>query len=295
MSSELLNRRRFLRGGSAALASLAFATTGIADSSDAAPKREVYSPEDRPDLEIIDVHCHAGRGAEYGTADPDVPQWKRWNDPQAVLEGAAEAGIHKCVIFPIHNDTYEEANAEIAGYVRQYPDRFIGFAKHDPKTEKGRIRTMLLHEVSVLGLKGLKLHAVPTPEIMDSVLELGIPIIMHPRRVGDSLPVVEDHPEVNFILAHLGSYQSKIPAEHALAIQAARRYPNLHLETSAVSKLSFLEKAAREVPPNQLLFGSDGPGNHMKGELQKVLDLNVAKHRKRMVLSGNARRLIGLE
>ena len=113
---------------------------------------------------IIDAHCHAGKGLNYDKKDnPATAPWTTFNDPQWVLRQAKEAGISQSVIFPISNRTYAQANAEIAGYVRQYPDRLIGFAKHDPKAEAGTIRAALTREVRELGLKGLKLHAVPSP------------------------------------------------------------------------------------------------------------------------------------
>lgn len=57
-------------------------------------------------------------------------------------------------------------------------------------------------------MKELKLHAVPTPEILKVFGELRISILMHPPRVEDSLKVVRDHPQIDVILAHLGSFAS---------------------------------------------------------------------------------------
>src|SRR5579871_5267536 len=196
---------------------------------------------------IIDAHCHAGKGLNYAKRDdPASAPWTTFNDPQWVLRQANEAGISQSVIFPISNRTYAQANAEIAGYVRQHPDRLIGFAKHDPKAEAGTIRAALTREVRELGLKGLKLHAVPSPEILDVVAELRIPIIMHPPRVGDCLEVVRAHPRIDFILAHLGSFASHNWTEHRRAIDAARALPNLYLETSSVVFFPYLEQAARQ-------------------------------------------------
>src|SRR5205823_1769250 len=79
--------------------------------------------ESKPAGLIIDCHCHAGKG-EAMTAP-----WTSYADPQVTLRRAAEAGIDKTVIFPIHNPTYEKANQEIAGLVAKYTDRFIAFAK----------------------------------------------------------------------------------------------------------------------------------------------------------------------
>src|SRR5437762_827411 len=96
---------------------------------------------------VIDAHCHAGKGMNYGKDDPFAAPWTTFNDPERVLRQADAAGISQTIIFPISNLTYEQANAEIAGYVRRWPAKFIGFAKHDPKTEAGKIRDMLIHEI----------------------------------------------------------------------------------------------------------------------------------------------------
>ncbi len=241
---------------------------------------------------VIDTHCHAGKGMNYGRGDRTHDPWTTYNDPKWVLRQAAEAGIDRSVIFPISNITYQKANEEIAGYVRQYPDRLIGFAKHDPKAEAGKIRTLLTHEVRELGLKGLKLHAVPSPEILETVAELRIPILMHPPRVGDSLEVVRTHPQINFILAHLGSFASRDWREHVLAIEAAQHLPNLYLDTSAVVFFLYLERAAQGLPAEKLLFGSDAPLVDARVELSKIRLLKLPREKEEKVLGGNIRRLL---
>src|SRR5438034_1155620 len=83
---------------------------------------------------VIDCHVHAGHAS--GLTDP----WTTIADPADILRRMNEAGVDKACIFPISNRTYEIANREIAAICRKYPGRFIGFAKHDPNTEAGRIR-----------------------------------------------------------------------------------------------------------------------------------------------------------
>jgi predicted TIM-barrel fold metal-dependent hydrolase len=243
---------------------------------------------------VIDVHGHAGRGLNFAKGDPVADPWTTYNDPKWNLRQAEEAGIDRSVIFPIHNSTYERANEEIASYVRQHPHRFIGFAKHDPKSEAGKIRLLLTHEVRKLGLKGLKLHAVPTPEILEAVAELGIPILMHPPRVEDCLEVVRSHPKIDFILAHLGSFASRNWRDHLLAIEASKSLPNLHLDTSGVVFFRYLERAAQELPAERLLFGSDAPLVDARVELFKIRLLKLPRDKEEKVLGGNARRLLKL-
>ena len=108
-------------------------------------------PQGRQDPKIIDAHCHAGKGLNYASNDPTSDPWTTYNNPELTLRRARQARIDKTIIFPINNVTYRQANEEIASYVRRWPDEFIGFAKHDSRTEAGKIRKMLLREVRELG------------------------------------------------------------------------------------------------------------------------------------------------
>ncbi len=270
-----MNRRRFMQLGMGSTLALNANTARAATDAR---------------LEIIDAHCHAGKGFNYGKADSDP--WTTFNDPQWTLRRMEEAGIDRTVIFPINNTSYQEANEEVARYVRRWPTKFIGFAKHDAKTEAGKIRDLLRHEVRNLGLKGLKLHGQPSPEMLETVEELRIPILVHPDTVGDLLPIAAANPQVAFILAHLGSFASREWREHVRAIEAARRLPNLYLETSSVVFVQYLEQAAHELPATKLIFGSDGPLVDARVELNKVRLLKLSPESEALVLGGNIRRLI---
>src|SRR5262245_3633817 len=260
----------------------------------AASRLRAHDPQaDQPPPRIIDAHCHAGKGLNYGKGDPRSAPWTTFNDPERALRQADAAGITQTVIFPINNTTFEKANEEIAGYVRRYPGKFIGFAKHDPKTEAGKIRELLTREVRELSLKGLKLHAVPSEEMLAVVEELRIPILAHPPRVADLLEVVRVRPKINFILAHLGSFASRDWEEHVRAIEAAKALPNLYLETSSVVFFEFLERAARELPAEKLLFGTDGPLVDQRVEVHKVRLLNLPPEKAELVFAGNILRILG--
>ncbi len=140
-----MKRREFVKAGF--VAALSVGTTVCAEGA---------APEQR--VRVIDAHCHAGPGLNFGNENPNRDPWTTFNDPQWTLRRMEEAGIDQTIIFPISNTSYEKANEEIATYVRKWPDQFIGFAKHEAKTEQGKIRELLRHEVNDLGLSGLKLH-----------------------------------------------------------------------------------------------------------------------------------------
>lgn len=276
-----MNRRFFLKGILLS-SSLNFAGPALAAQT-----------QGRGHPKVIDAHCHAGRGLNYSknysTSDP----WTTYNDPKLTLRRAEEAGIEKTIIFPISNRTYREANEEIASYARRWPDKFIGFAKHDSRTEGGRIRNMLRREVRELGLRGLKLHGTPSKEMVETAAELGIPILFHPSKVNDSFDVVKSYPEVSFILAHLGSFASRDWMEHVRAIEAAKRFANLYLDSSSVVFFKYLERAARELPTEKLIFGSDGPLVDSRVELYKIRLLGLPQEKEQQILGGNILRLLG--
>lgn len=274
-----MKRREFIQSGF--MGALSFAATEGIDQ-----------PPETNRVRVVDAHCHAGPGLNYGKNDPGSDPWTTFNDPEWTLRRMKEAGIDRTVIFPINNTSFAKANEEIAAYVRRWPDQFVGFAKHDGKTEAGTIRALLAHEVRELGLRGLKLHGVPTQEMVDAAAELRIPILYHPPRVDESLPIVRATPEVSFIIAHLGNFASRDWKEHVRAIEAAKVIPNLYLETSSVVFVDYLEQAARELPAEKLIFGSDGPLVDARVELYKIKLLKLAPEKEALVLGGNILRLL---
>jgi predicted TIM-barrel fold metal-dependent hydrolase len=235
---------------------------------------------------VIDCHTHAGTGTAL--TDP----WTTIADPEEILRRNREAGIDKACIFPISHDTFEEANQEIVSIVKRYPGRFIGYAKHDPVNEKGRIRAMLLKECRTMGLRGLKLHVTPTPEVLDTVAELKIPIIWHPDNVATFERVVKGYPTIDFILAHIGSDLSNNWREHETAIAVARNYPNIYLDTGAVVLTRYIEQAIKEAGPEKVVFGSDEPEVDCRLEIYKIRVLKLPKEQEEMILGGNILKLL---
>jgi len=284
-----MRRRDFIRNVAAGAGASALLRPGAVLAED--PRDQTVVAADR--TPIIDAHCHAGHGVNFGKLDGPHDPWTTFNDPVETLRKMEEVGIDRTVIFPINNVTYESANETIAEYVRRWPKKLIGFAKHDSKTEDGKIADLLRHEVNDLGLSGLKLHGTPTEEMMVTASELKIPILFHPARVDDCHVAVRAHPEVNFILAHLGSFASRRWRDHDRAILVTQQYPNVYLETSSVVFYRYLEKAARELPADKLIFGSDGPLVDCRIELQKMRMLRLNPEAERMVLGGNILRLLG--
>jgi predicted TIM-barrel fold metal-dependent hydrolase len=265
-----ISRRRFLaNSGSVLLADR------VASSEEPSPETERTrrSP-------VIDNHVHAGRGEGLISPPTTIA------DPEEILRRMEEAGIDQAVIFPIFNRTYEKANEEIARICRQYPGKFVGYAKHDPITERGRIRPLLLREYHELGLRGLKLHTHPTREMLEVAAELEIPVIYHPRMVSHFEEVVARYPTLNFILAHMGR------DEEVAAIEVAKGYPNAYLDTANVVTTRWIELAVQELPAEKILFGSDEPEIDCRKEIYKIRVLGLSEEKEDLILGGNLLRLL---
>jgi predicted TIM-barrel fold metal-dependent hydrolase len=252
----------------------------------AAPAVPALAGQAQPKPLIIDAHCHAGSGQAMRAP------WDTRASVEITLRHMAEAGIDRTVVFPINNPGFEKANEELAGICGRHPGKLIGFAKHDPETERGRIPALLRREVESLGLKGLKLHRLPTREVLDTVAELGIPILYHPERVVNFNMIAEEYSKIPFIMAHLGSFASQNWGEHIEAINIARRFSNVYLETSSVVFWKFLEMAAKELGAGKLIFGSDGPEVDSRVELYKIKLLKFSPADEAKVLGGNIQRLL---
>jgi uncharacterized protein len=279
---EHSSRREFLRQCGAGLSGGVVAGGVLLGETTAGAKGNGKTSKTK----VIDCHAHAG------TASAMTDPWTCMADPEAILHRNQEAGIDQSVIFPINHFTFEEANREIAQICHRFPGKFIGYAKHDPIHEKGRIRTLLFRECHELGLRGLKLHVHPGPEVLDVVAELGIPIIYHPERVSQFEEIAGTYPLVDFILAHMGSDQSIDWREHVAAIALAKKFPNIYLDTGATVFSRFIEQAIREVGPEKVLFGSDEPEVDCRQEIFKIRVLKLPKAQEELILGGNLLRLL---
>jgi predicted TIM-barrel fold metal-dependent hydrolase len=106
--------------------------------------------------------------------------------------------------------------------------------------------------------------------------------------------LVSTYPTVNIIIPHLGQYQSTPWWGHVEAIDAARRYPNLYLETSGLGSLKYLELAALDLPPEKILFGTYAPYLDPRVQMEAVRLLKLPDAARAKILGQNILRLIGL-
>ena len=238
---------------------------------------------------IIDFHCHAGRG------DLLTAPWNTAAPMESYLRRARRAGIERTVVFPAFHTDYVTANRELARIVARWRPRLIGFAMVNARSDAGRVREMVQEAFVRHGFRGLKIHgheAMPTREVCEAALEFRLPVIVD---VAGKAHVIDmfapQYPEVNFIIAHLGSFADDWRA-HGRVIEQVVRYPNVLADTSGVRRFDYLVQTVKRAGPRKLLFGSDGPWLHPAVELHKIRLLGLSRAAEALVLGGNARRLL---
>jgi hypothetical protein len=238
---------------------------------------------------IIDCHCHAGKG------DRLTAPWNTVADIEPYLRRARAAGIHKTVVVAAFHSNYNQANAELARIIARFPDRLIGFAFVHATRDAGRIFPMVARTVRKWRFRGIKIHgfeAMPTREVCETARAFRLPIfvdvISRPEVIDMLAP---QYPDVNFIVAHMGSYTDDWRAHQQVVYQLAR-YPNVYADTSTVRRFDYIVEAVKRAGPRKVIFGSDGPWIHPGVELHKIRLLGLPEDQEALVLGGNLLRLM---
>ncbi len=243
---------------------------------------------------VIDCHALVGAGRTWADPEREVDY-----DLNLLLERGAEAGIDRHSVMPPRNHSYTEANRQVARICEKHAGRLIGLAAHSPQREAGRLRQMLVEEVRSMGLRGVRSDGHPTRELLDAALELGIPVLYYPKPDrGQPLGryyhmLATAYPKVNFILPHLGQFRSLSWPAHMEALDLARRYSNVYVDTSGVGSFKYLEMAVRELPPEKILFGACAPELDPRVEKHALELLKLPPDRYAKVAGLNILRLLG--
>jgi predicted TIM-barrel fold metal-dependent hydrolase len=238
---------------------------------------------------IIDCHCHAGKG------DKMTAPWNTDAPIESYLRRAKAAGIRKTVVMAAFNTDYAEANARLAKLIARHPGRLIGFAFVHTRRDAGRIFNMVEEAVRKWGFRGIKVHgseAMPTREVCEAARAFRLPMLVDVASKAEVIDMLAPQfPDVNFIVAHLGSFTDDWRAHQQVAYQLAR-YPNVYSDTSGVRRFDYVIEAIKRGGARKVLFGSDGPWIHPGLELHKIRLLHLPKAQERLVLGGNAMRLL---
>ena len=241
---------------------------------------------------VIDAHAHIGHS--------DIPyssSLQRNATPERLLSLERKAGVRYSVIVPVTYRDYRDGNAWIAAVAALFPGRFHPFARIDPS--RAASVSILEEAIDNLGLRGLKLALSPDKfrlkRLADALAlcsERDIPVLVCAASCfNEYISLAKKHPDTKFLFGHMGGgFNSRAALAY---INLAKEVDNVWLEPSFMAMMPYLEKAAREVP-HRLMFGSDGPVNHPRVEIEKFLQLEVDKKTLARFLYKNAMEFMNL-
>lgn len=248
-------------------------------------------------MRIIDSHTHL----------MDEPfQYLEGMAVDAFIELMDEAAIDVSVIFTLVGliRDFQKHNDRLAAVVAANPGRLVGLGSVNPWYGAEAVREVE-RCFTELGFSGLKLHPwftgfLVNSTIMDGICEIaadfGRPIFLHTGTPPGSAPLqvgnlADRHPEVVFVMAHLG-----LPDLWWEAVAAAKRHPNIYMETAGAHSLS-IRRAVEILGSERVLFGSDAPfggRNNVFFQRDKIHLLNFSEDDTANVMGRNAARVFDI-
>jgi hypothetical protein len=265
---------------------------------------------------IIDIHTHAFPDSLAERAIPELEQEavKAGSDIKAfhsgkvsdLLRSMDEAGIERSVICsvatrPMQFESIFRWSEEIA------TERIIPFPSFHPEDREFKER---IKQVAGDGFKGVKFHPYYQDfylaedrmlYIYEALAEAGLLIVMHtgfdiafererrcdPKQV---VEVCERFPELRLISTHLGAWEDWDEVREHILGRPIYMELSFAVETLGQGMKEFLETH----PQEYILFGTDSPWTGQRETLESVRELGLDEERLRALLSGNARRLLGV-
>lgn len=203
-------------------------------------------------------------------------------------------GIEKSILFAPNNELVKAS-------VSKFPKRLVGYVwpnPYDPHAVE-----LVKKALGEWGFRGVKLHPLfhaflPTDEAVDPIMEEArrhkVPVAIHSGHPPFSLPwsigeLAEKYSDVRIVMLHMGH-------GHGVYIQAAintaKRYANIILETSGMPMHTKIKEAVRTVGKRRVVYGSDIPFHHSSVELQRVKVAGLSEGDLRLVLHDNSAALL---
>lgn len=242
---------------------------------------------------IVDAYNNvwqAGGTSDYLTAESYTPA-----DMIAAMDRAGVDVAVGCSLGQMIDNDF------IAQTVKEYPGRIIGFGQVNPRQPDAV--AMVERCAQVLGLKGLKLH--PTMHgyhfadhglldpIFDAASRHGLVVLVNALDDPFCAPlsieeIARGFPNTPVLIAHMGTVWNLNEA-----ILVAQRNPNIYLETSGAQLLD-VKLAYRSVGPDQIVMGTDWPGNDFDLERAKIARAVPSSNDRASIEGGTLGRLLGL-
>lgn len=229
---------------------------------------------------------------------------------QGLLASMERCGVDVSVLLPVVTkpSQFESIQNFAKSVNEQYAGRLLSFGGIHPDCEDYKKE---LDTIKALGFQGIKIHPdyqgvmiddIRFMRIIEYANELGLIIITHagvdiglpepvhcpPERMRKVLDAI--HPE-KMVLAHFGGWQQWDKVQEYLAGE------NVWLDTAFIydyiSKEQFVT-ILKKHDTKKILFATDSPWSDMARGIRWIKELSLPQNVENDILSGNAKRLLGL-
>ncbi len=238
-------------------------------------------------MEIIDSHTHWGPSVSMGT---EVTT-------QEILSQAQQSGASRIVVFPFPSMALadEGINGKLLNEARRVR-KFIPYY-YIPETMKPVPKERGFYGGKWHWMRGIQdsssnYEALEDPELekfIEASEKIDLPIVFE-EELAFTEAFVKKTKTLKVIIPHLGMLGGN-PIDF---LRTFKERKNVYFDTALASQGTIM-KFMKEIGYERILFGSDIPFGAMKLELEKVLSLPIEEDKKEWILSGNLKRLTGLE
>jgi hypothetical protein len=279
---------------------------------------------------IIDFHTHIfppqikKNRNRYIDSDPCFAIL--YSDPRAKLVTTDElissmdrAGVDISVILNIGWTTHElclETNDYILESISRYPKRLVGFCSVQLQSPEAALKE--IERCADGGIKGvgelrpdMQLLDMSDEQLMNPLVDVmkkhNLILLTHTSEpVGHIYPgkgavtpevlypFIVNNPELTIICSHWGG---GLPF-YALMPEVKQAISNVYFDTAASPLLyspGIYEQAVQLVGADKILFGSDYPLLEQERCIKEIESSDLPEDSKKLILSGNASRLLGLD
>lgn len=239
-------------------------------------------------MKIIDIHSHFNAGFKDDVPDTEIH--KRGFD--FLMEEYKNCGISAGCFshYPavVGTENIYECN-ELLSKQAENDDRVYQWLVLDPRQEK--LFSQIRDKISGKKVMGIKIqsfeHKYDILEYGDKIFsfanELKCFVLMHNDKIPEMVHFADKYPDMNLIIAHLGS------VEHVEAIKRAK-HGNIYTDTSGGRSYfnNVIEYAVDKVGSEKIFFGTDTYSCAF--QTGRILFARISDKDKENILSGNAKR-----
>jgi uncharacterized protein len=250
-------------------------------------------------MEIWDLHCH------FSGVPGETPEARI----EKLLEFADRMGISRLCLFmgmEWSNDPSPEKlradNDQVLRAIRAFPDRIFGFVYLNPKHQQASLDELnrCVRDGPMVGVKLWVAERCNSPHLdplIARATELKAIVYQHTwlkmtgNLPGESSPhdlaaLAQRHPNATLICGHTGG-------DWEQGIRIIRRHKNIYADVAGGDPTAgLIEMAVRELGAERVIYGSDVGGRSFASQLGKVMGAEVSDSARRLILSGNLRRIL---